>query len=220
MPKQEKTKKPPISAFGTGKFKPNISTLTSKKDKRNQLVVEGLQQGIIVAWIKKHNVDEEAFIGPDIRYLTDNMEVMENLGIGAIFARRGIDGETPMKQNPKSTYQWKQFVFLVGESGNTQENRSKLATNLAVHFNTNEHTIAEYKYPRKTKFLKDITREPPRSVDACFLDSDVLKLMSAAFPTWELDEIAVYDNIVSGFFTNMEHGKRMIENADIDFGDN
>lgn len=207
------TKKLPVSAFSSGKFKTNLDSLMNNKDKRNQLLIEGLQQGVVVAWVKKHNKDEEAFIGPDIRYLTDNMDVMENLGINAILMRKGIDGETAMPQFPNSTYQWKQFVFLIGETANTKEKRKEIANLLVSHFNNNAHTAAEYKYPRKLKFFKDTTPTNPRPVDACLLDADVVGLLAAAFPDMELDEVATYEDIMSGFWTNIDHGRLAMENA-------
>ena len=209
-------KKSPVSAFNSGKFKSHLSNLTKTKDNRNQFVIEGLQQGVVVGWVKKSNRDEEAFIGPDIRHLTDNMDVMEKLGINAILVRRGIDGATAMPQFPSGTYDWKQFVFLVGETCNTKEKRSQIATSLVSHFNNNDTTANEYKYPRKMKFFKDITLGTPRPVDSCLLDADVAGLMAAAFPNMELGELATYDDIMKGFWTDINHGKIVMENANVD----
>lgn len=114
------SKKPPVSAFSGGKFKSTLS-LSGKKDVRNQVIVEGLQHGIMVAHVKKFNKEEEAFIGPHVRFLEENVDVMESFGINAILSRKGGDGDSPMKQKLDSQFPWKQFFFVLGDSNNTKE---------------------------------------------------------------------------------------------------
>ena len=206
-------KKSPVSAFNGGKYKNSPPGLSGAKDKCNKLIVEGLQQGVVVVHVKKHNKEEEAFIGYDIHFLEENMDVMEELGINAIVMRKGIDGETPLVQSPGSSYHWKQFLLIVGEAANTKEGRAQLALKLVKHFNTNAATAEMYQYPTKMRFFKDITFNKPRPVDSCLLDADVVGLMGAAFPSLELEELVTYTDIMQGFWTNIEHGKEVMENG-------
>jgi len=202
-------KKPPASAFSAGKFKASFAGLSGKKDVRNLVFVEGLQQGIMVAYVQKFNKEEEAFIGPHIRHFEDNMDIMETAGINAIIDRKGGDGESPMMQNPSSQFAWKQFVFATGEDNNTKEERARLGRALVNKLNdTSEVT---YKYPRKSKFFKDISAPKLNPVDARVLDADVVGLMKAAYPDLTLEEIAQFDSIMAGFWCNVARGKEVME---------
>ena len=204
------SKKPPVSAFAAGIGKANFLGLSGKKDVHNCVIVEGLQQGIMVAYVQKFNKEEEAFIGPHIRHFEKNQDVMEMVGIGAILDRKGGNGESPMMQSPTSTFPWKQFIFVVGEESNTKEKRACLGKALADELSNTSQFM--YKFPRKTKFFKDITAPKFCPVDACILDADVIGLMKAAYPDLELDEIAQYDSIMAGFWCNVARGKEIMEN--------
>ena len=205
------TKKVPTSAFCGGNFKSIPEGLSGKKDKRNQVFVEGLQQGIMVAFVQKFNRAEEAYIGPHVRFLEENCDLMESLGINAIVSRKGGDGESPMMQKPGSEYIWKQFIFIIGEDGNTKENRVALGKQLAAHLNDMTKVAEDYSYPRKAKFMKDMTQAIPRPVDACLLDCDVVSLIGAAYPDLEMDEIASYPSIMLGFWANAARGAEVME---------
>ena len=202
-------RKPPVSAFAGGKFKSSLSGLTGKKDSRNLVIVEGLQQGIVVAHVRKCNKDEEAFIAPHVRFLENNMDFMEQLGINAIVARRGSDGKTPMMNRPGSDYHWRQFLMVVGEEGNTKEERLRLAKDLVKFLN--DVTKVDYKFVTKNKFSKDVTSSNLRAIDACLLDADVIGLMNAAYPSLTLDQMAEQDSIMSGFWDDISRGKEVIE---------
>ena len=218
----QKKSPPPKSAFHAGKFKGSPSGLFgSSKDKRNQLIVEGLQQGVVVMYMKKYNRNEEAFLAPDIHYLQENQEEMDKLGINAIVARRGTDGKTPMPQKPDSStpnkpnkaFYWKQFIVILGEDNNTAENRAQVAKQLVNRLNNNELTAAEYTYPNKSKFLKDCTASPPRALDACLLDCDVLALMKAAYPDMDLKQLVTdYPEIIASFWSDKAIGTQVIDN--------
>ena len=201
------SKKPPVSAFNGGKFKSRIS-LTGKKDVRNHVIVEGLQCGVVVAHVKKFNKEEEAFIGPHVRHLENNEDVMENVGVNAILNRKGADGDTPMMQKPDGQYPWKQFLFVVGESNNTKQERIRLGSKLADHLN--DMSSVECKFPCKSKFVKDITSATPCPLDACLLDADVLRLMPAAYPGLSMEEMMNFDCIMAGFWCNTDRGQELM----------
>ena len=102
-PKKGGQKSPPKSAFNSpGKFGSPIKV--GKKDNRNVLDFEGVDKGVMNAYVKKHNAEEEAFMSYDMRLLNDNPGIIEELGINAILSRKGVDGETAMKQSATSTY--------------------------------------------------------------------------------------------------------------------
>ena len=206
-PKKGGQKSPPKSAFNSpGKFGSPIKV--GKKDNRNVLDFEGVDKGVMNAYVKKHNAEEEAFMSYDMRLLNDNPGIMEELGINAILSRKGVDGETAMKQSATSTYNWRQFVFIIGEDDNTPANRKALASKLVAHFNSNANS-ANYQYPRKIKLGEDLTQSPCRPVDSILLDTDVLGMMLAAYPDTPLEELATFDEIMGGFWTDIEHGREV-----------
>ena len=63
-----------------------------KKDYRNHVVVEGLQNGVVVVFIKKQNIDEEAFHQPDYAVLLNDEQLLHKLGFLANVNRPGVDG--------------------------------------------------------------------------------------------------------------------------------
>jgi len=213
--------KKPQSAFNSGKFKKSPDFLKNmKKDNRHLVMVEGLQGGIVVAYFRKFNNDEEPFLGPYVKFLDDNPDVMENLEIAAIRYRRGIDGRSPMAQYPGTTWGWRQFIFVTGEDENTVEHREEIATRLLDHYNS-KATTDLFPYPRKAKFGDDLTSQPMRSVDAALLDRDVIGMMSAAYPDTALTDLRDYEDIMACFWEDIEAGGEVIENyVNINFGDN
>ena len=65
-----------------------------------------------------------------------------------------------------------------------------------------------------TGFFKDCTLHPPRSVDACLLDSDVLALMRAAYPETDLEELgSEYPEIMATFWSDIQHGVQVIQES-------
>ena len=214
MAPKSSPKKSPKSALTSGKFKSSITALGNKKDKRNQMIIEGLQQGVLVIYMKKWNKEEEAFLAPDVQYFNENPDIMESLGIHAIVYRRGIDGETALPQSDDSGYNWKQFVCIIGESVTLKEEQIKFANKLIEHFNNNKATAHKYQFFTRMKLGADITMSKPCPLDACLLDTDVVGLMEAAFPDEDPNDIAEYDDIMCTFWTNLEHGKSVIENAE------
>jgi hypothetical protein len=201
-------KSPPKSAFSSGKYKATLGH-SGKKDVRNQMVIEALQEGIMSVYVKKFNVEEEAFLGPDLKLLQENAATMEMLGINAILYRKGVDGATAMMQAPSTNYPWRQFILIVGvEACKDPQERLKIADKLLAYFNANA-TTTMYKFPREMKLGEDKTQDPPRPVDAVLLNNDVIAMMKAAYPTLELQELAAYEEtIVGSFWTDTEFGKK------------
>ena len=199
----------PASAFATGKYKGDSPLKPGKKDTRHVLLVLGLCNGIVLAWLKKYNFDQEPFLNHDFQLLHDSPATMEDLGINAVVHRKGENGGTALTQSPTSTYNWRQMVIIVGEDQNTTHTRKEIAAKLVAHFNNNANS-ANYQYPRKVKFGTDMTGGVLRPVDHAVLDIDVLGLMMAAYPNTPLDELATFDGIMSTFWTSVERGREVI----------
>jgi hypothetical protein len=198
-------KSPPKSAFTTGKFKGG-SPFGKKKDLRHQLFIEGLHNGIVVMYLKKHNVEEEPFLNHDYRLLTEDPQVMESLGVTAILNRKGVDGITSMTQSSSSTYPWRQMVCIGGEESNTAAKRDKLANLLVGHLNNNA-TTENYKYPKKVKFGGDVTGATFRPLDCCLLDADVIGAMEAAYADTPLSVLSGFEEIMATFWSDFDHGE-------------
>lgn len=204
----KKSGTPPKSAFSSGKFK-GVTPLKGKKDIRHLLHYEGLQNGVVVAFLQKYNAPEEPFFAYDYKFLNDNPEDMEELGINAIVFRRGSFGE-PLKQSPTSTYNWRQFVLIVGEANNTPHKRKEAMKKLVDHFNENA-TTANYQYPRKVKLGSDYTTSSPAPNNSSMLDTDVIGLMMAAYPNTPLSEVANFDGVMASFWESPDYGRNILE---------
>ena len=201
-------KKAPKSAF-SGKYTSTPPGLIGKKDNRNLMFVEGLKNGVMIVYFQKSNAVEEAFVQPNIKHLEENPDIMAKLGINAIVFHKGSSGDTEMKQSASSSFNWKQLILIIGEHNNNPGCRKELAKKLLEYFNS--HATEEfYTYPRNMKFAKDNTQNPYCPVDACLLDSDVVALMEAAYPDMEIDELSTFGEIMSSFWTDVEHGMEVI----------
>jgi hypothetical protein len=209
-------KSPPKSAFSTGKFTGG-SPFGAKKDTRHQLFIEGLHNGIVVMYIKKHNVDEEPFLNHDYRLLSEDAQVKESLGVTAILSRKGVDGITTMKQSSSSTYPWRQIVCIGGEESNTAAKRGRLASLLVGHLNNNA-TTENYRYPKRVKFGGDVTGVTFRPLDCCLLDSDVIGAMEAAYPETTLSDLSEFEDIMATFWSDLEHGNEAMDAFQDDVG--
>jgi hypothetical protein len=200
-------KKAPISKFKSGGAQFGSPFKGGRKDDRHVLMYQGVQQGLMVAYLKKANADAEPFLLHDYSLFRENPAIMERLGINAILSRKGDDGE-PLMQSSTSTYHWKQFVFIIGENTNTPATRKELAEALVSHFNT-QATTTNYQYPKRVKLGDDLTARPLSSVDAVLLDQDVISMMSAAYDI-SFEELSTYDPIMRSFWSDIAHGREVV----------
>jgi hypothetical protein len=202
-------KKPPTSKFKSAGAGVGSPFKSGKKDDRHVLMYEGVQQGVMIAYLKKHNAEEEPFFLHDYKLLNDNPTIMEGLGINAILSRKDGDGGGELMQSPTSTYAWRQFVLIIGESNNTPAKRKEFAEALVNHFNS-QATSANYRYVRKVKLGRDFTPRPLLAVDTVLLDEDVIGLMQAAYEDTPLEEVATFDGIMRTFWTDLDHGRDVV----------
>ena len=191
------------------------------KDSRDKVFVKGHLSGIVVAYIVdgKH-ADREAFKAHDMSELHNDPDLLAQLGFNAIVPRKGSDGETPMKQNATSEYNWRQFIALLGEDNNNEEGRRALANKLIVHLNKNANSD-NYRYPRKVRFGGDLTASPKTACNESMLDADVVAFIITLYPDNDLEDLAEWDDIVSQFFVDVEDGKAVMcaASADVDNND-
>ena len=201
---------PPRSRFDQNRYTSPISK--SRRDTRHTVTVLGLKGGVVVAYLTKANKNEEPYSYYDMDLLQGNPDLMVTLNINALVYRKGPDGDTPMKQNPNSEYNWRQMVNVIGEEQNTPLNRLQYANAMIAHFNANA-TIEHYRFPKRIRFGGDLTAAPMNSVDEALLDVDILGLIRSAYPDHRFTVLATFDTIVSTFWHDLDYGRRVLENA-------
>ena len=208
------TKKPPTksAAFSKGEITKSPPNMSNTKDNRHEVYVKGLQNGIVVAWLKKYNKNEEPYLRPDYKLFEENPNLMEPLGINAIIERKGADGKTPMLQGAANRlgYTWKQFMYIVGDESNTAENRKKLANKLINYLNKNMANEDMYQYTNKCKFAEDKTGDTLMPVSEALLDIDVVAVMASAYSDTPLNELAKFEEIMMTFWTDVAYGCSVI----------
>jgi hypothetical protein len=184
---------------------------SGRKDDRHVLLYKGVQNGAMTAWLKQANENAEPFFQPTQKFLKENPSQMEELSISAILSRKDETGGQ-MMQSSTSTFPWRQFVLIIGEKNNTPAKRKQYAEALVTFFNRMA-TTANYKYVRKVKLGADLTTSPLGPVDTVLLDEDVVGLMLAAYEDTALEEVATHDCIMKTFWTDLAHGKKVVEAA-------
>ena len=197
----------PQSVFAKGAYKSPIAK--GRKDSRHLLFVEGMQEGIVVLYLKKANRDEEPYLRYDMDLLYNSPDKLEELGINCIVHRRGCNGDTAKPQGPASEYYWRQFLCIIGEEANTVDGRREQANTLIEYLNRNAVT-PNYQFPKKVRFGGDNTSEPMGRVDGVLRDADVLGVMVAAYPSTSVVEMATYDDIMDKFWNDIEYGKEVL----------
>ena len=211
MPPKYSPKKtsPPISKFKNAGAEAGSPFTSGKKDDRHVLLYKGVKNGAMVAWLKQAKENAEPFNQPTHKFLKENPDKLEELHIAAILNRRGDDGEK-LLQSTTSTFPWRQFILIIGEKNNTPAKRKQYAEALVTFFNSLA-TSAYYTYVRKVKLGMDLTDTPLGPVDSVLLDDDVVGLMLSAYEGTPLEEVAVHDSIMKTFWTDIAHGREVVE---------
>lgn len=201
----------PKSAFDVAQGKYKAGQLSSlKKDNRIQLWLLGLACGVYVMYFKKFNNDHEPFVGPVYKTLQDDPAKMEEHGIVGLPFRKGLDGITPLPQDDISTYSWRQMLVICGKDNNTESAREEAANRFVLFLNT-EGMQANFRYPRRFRFAGDKTEETMLPADTALLDSDVISVMMAAYPTTSLDELKTFPDIMEDFWSDVERGSAVMD---------
>lgn len=178
----------------------------------NKLIIEGLQNGIVVAWAHKANKgDEAAFLNHDFDHIKNDKEDALNAEINGVYDRKGIDGETCMSVSKKyPILSWYQLVSIVGSDFNKPDKRKELAVKFLKLLNS-DRTKHLYQYPKSnTIFHADKTKNPPRAVDSALLDEDVITLMGGAYKDVDLTEVMEYEDIMETWWTDPKAGYQVM----------
>ena len=105
-----------------------------------------------------------------------------------------------------------QLAVITGK-GATKGAAQKMLKMVVSQMNKHTNTAsAKQKHPTPTHLGDDLTpRSGPVALDALMTDSDVLNIIQLAYAGSTLSEIAKHKKIMGKFFTDVEHGKRVIE---------
>ena len=105
-----------------------------------------------------------------------------------------------------------QLAVITGEGatkGAVQKQINKVAHFMDKYTNTSS---TKQKYPTPTHLGDDLTpHSGPVALDALLVDSDVIQILEAAYPTVTLRELAKHKKIMRKYFSDVEHGKLVIE---------
>ena len=179
------------------------------RDKRNELHLEVGENGLISVWFTDYKGERAAFTAPCFRLIKDDPDIAEMLGINAIVPRKGVDGETPMKQSETSDYTWQQLLILKNEEDCDAEGVAFVRNALLRWFNSRA-TKEHYQYPTKMKFGGNHTQNPVRKPDALLLDENVLGLMFSCYPDHTREQLAEMPEAVAEFFEDVQRGQDVL----------
>lgn len=176
------------------------------------LFLQGCQAGFVVAWIVNYRTLEQPFINP--QNLSHELYDIELEGDGYQFFglvnRKGRDGKTPMQQfSKKSSYDCKQFVFLLSEDTNTPQNRSIISQKLIKHVNYNVSSGHICTVKDKVIASCDLTHlnQSLKHLSECFLDCDVKKMMMFALNEANLNYLSNCNNLMKKYWSDTAYGK-------------
>ena len=201
-------KKIPESPLKKGEFASKMFVASANKAARHEIDYMRVQMGVCGGWLKKANEDRQPFMLHDYQLFKNDGSVREKLKIGMLTSRRGGDGK-PRKCEPGSKHEWNLYPMFLGEDGNTAAGARAAVNDLKKHLNANA-TSDNYTWPRKYTIGKDHTGNKLRPVDALLLDSDVFALMQAAYPQSDMVDLMEDKEVMSKFWTNVEHGKKVL----------
>ena len=157
-------------------------TATNIYNNCHHVFVQGYQNGIVLIWLQKHNINEEPYLYPDYKLFQQNPTLMHSLGITAILERRDSYSKTFISQSTSQTnYTWKQFLYIIESNNNTPAYRKNLAKKLIQHLNKNLANTNLYKYPCQCKFAGDKTGSHLMPINNALVDIDVIAIMAYQF---------------------------------------
>lgn len=199
---------PTKSLFSAGKI-PTNSPEFGKKDDSHRAFFEAFVGGVAVLWFMKAYVDEEPYLNYDYKKAYEDADYRNDLNIVGVVERKGSDGRTALPQKPKSKYNWRQFLVVVGD--NTTAGQRRLVINRILdQMNTNAFAVGNYDYPKEVRFVKDKTMNPPRRAECRMLDKDIVKVMLMAHSPSTVEEMSADDTIVSLYWRDINHGAEVL----------
>jgi hypothetical protein len=186
-----------------------------RKDSRIRLNYEGLANGLLVVAATKATLEEAAYTQPTDNYLFHNRDIWSQVPLNNIsmvkedHTEEGAEVQ-PKKQQVGSEYNWNHYVTVIPFGRNTTAGRAEIVESMATFFNSTVTEDNGYRFLRMFRRAEDRTRTPPRTVDGCFLEHDVIAFMSHEYPNESLVDLREYDDIVAKYFKNVEEGKEIM----------
>jgi hypothetical protein len=110
-------------------------------------------------------------------------------------------------------YDAKAFSTFINEEVTTQDvdaiaERQRLGYKMVQFHNVNA-TSEHYKYPVAAVFGTDRTQDPPRSMDALYVDEDVIAYLEVAYP--DVRPLSNLDDaVLAKWFTSVARGKDVL----------
>ena len=186
----------------------------------NRFFSEAFTCGVILSFIQHPKDNKEAFAATAMKMLNEDLRELEpklsdELDVHLIVPRKGVDADTPMKQNPSakgnSKWSWRTMVSIVGEDEIGAESRAAHAARLVKFFNDNCEEDDKGRKSR-TIFAGDLTCG--RALDSALLDKDVLTLIKAAHPNKSHEYLIGKPEIIQHFWADVTHGEDVLK-ADV-----
>ena len=173
---------------------------------------EVLQNRILVIYAENAKKFEAGYIANKVmKQLSDDPDEKMKLGYTALLSRRGENGRA-IKQRTGSIYDWTQFVWIPA-SGETETDEKVMAIveKFLKYVRKSLYKEGYYQFPQKFVLGDDLSRDPPRPLDAALLDDDVLDVMDDMCENMEhLTVVAKDEEIMSTFWTDTKHGRKQV----------
>ena len=170
---------------------------------------------VLLQVVKSSDPEKQAFMKnfwPLLEGSPSMQRELRTLGIYKIRAGLASNAARSVMYGDKEVFD-QQLALVTGE-GATKGAIEQLVKK-AVHYidKCTSTTSDKQKYSTRTHLGDDLTpRSGPVALDVLLLDSDVIQMIKAAYPTVKLSKIAKHQQIMCNFFTDVEHGKDVIKN--------
>lgn len=176
------------------------------------LQYEGLQNGVMVAWLEQHGKESDPLAGAQYERISEAVskqwhgEEEEDEPsveyIDGIFQRR-----MTKNPNPKEP-RWDQFLWVVGDYNNTYSYREDIAENFVEYLSWMGFRV---------KVGKDHSCNCLAPNNHAMMDNDVYVLMQDTHPDMSPNDIVEDDAIMSLFWESPDHGREVVEKIELDF---
>jgi hypothetical protein len=179
----------------------------------------------ILGVLKKAWSEKESYLKPIIAVFKNNLEAYEEWQVTDIVFRRASDGSNRVMKasgtgaiadEESERFGFRQLVYLLPEgTANTQAVRKEWAENLVNHLNTLGQDISssdqdKYDFRMRFQYKGDLSSTPLRAVNKYTTDKDALSLLRQAYSSVDMETLLEFDDIISAFFQDLEHGKNIV----------
>jgi hypothetical protein len=180
---------------------------------------------VIFGIIKKAWSEKESYLKPVVAVFKNDLGAYEEWQVTDIVFRRATDGSNRiMKANgcgvitdeDSERFGFRQLAYILPEgTPNTMAVRKEWAENLLVHLNRLGQDISstdadKYDFHMKFQYKGDISHTPLRAVNKYTTDKEALSLMRQTYGNENTETMLEYEDIISSFFQDVEHGKQVV----------